>query len=215
MTGTTPASAPSLLAGSPLRHGHDKSALQTFMTDNDLAGAPACTALHDSLTLLPNQAYFRDKLERALLSSAACGQTLVALYLDLDGFKFVNDSRDYAVGDELLRIVAVRINQAVRMDDMMCRLGGDEFACLLGGPASRAQLSQLACKISACKQAMRSRIGSAANHGPPPSSNQRLDHCGSQQPAPWCVPHQRTARYKRYQKQGARPAHRRRAHHGL
>jgi diguanylate cyclase len=113
-------------------------------------------ASHDSLTLLPNQAYFRDRLERALVTSEASGLPLAVLYLDLDGFKFVNDSRGHAVGDELLRIVAARINQAVRMDDVVCRLGGDEFACLLGGPANRAQLSQLACKLfdsvlSTCK----------------------------------------------------------------
>ena len=69
------------------------------------------------------------------------------LYLDLDGFKPINDIYGHATGDELLKIVAARLNQAVRSEDMVSRLGGDEFACLLSDLPSREQLSHMACKL--------------------------------------------------------------------
>jgi diguanylate cyclase (GGDEF)-like protein len=104
-------------------------------------------ALHDSLTALPNSGHFRERLDRALTRAEATHPTLAVLYLDLDGFKAVNDAHGHAAGDELLRIVAIRLARAVRAEDMVSRLGGDEFACLLGALPSREQLSHLACKL--------------------------------------------------------------------
>jgi len=104
-------------------------------------------SLHDSLTLLPNRSYFRERLEHALLHLSPTEPMLALLYLDLDGFKAINDSHGHEVGDELLRIMATRLNHLVRSEDMVSRLGGDEFACLLAGAADRPQLAHLATKL--------------------------------------------------------------------
>lgn len=102
-------------------------------------------ALHDGLTQLPNQRHFRDRLASSL--SAEAGQTLAVLYLDLDGFKAINDTHGHDTGDELLRIVAARLARAVRGGDLVGRVGGDEFACLLCGALTHEQLQHLACKL--------------------------------------------------------------------
>jgi diguanylate cyclase (GGDEF)-like protein len=105
-------------------------------------------AQHDSLTLLPNRSHFRERLDDALgLSDHPLRQPLAVLYLDLDGFKPINDRHGHDAGDELLRIVAARLSRAVRAGDMVSRLGGDEFACLLADLPGRQQLCQLACKL--------------------------------------------------------------------
>ena len=104
-------------------------------------------ALHDSLTSLPNRMCFRERLDRALSQGVSQTRVLAVLYLDLDGFKEINDTYGHDVGDELLRIVAARLTRAVRAEDMVSRLGGDEFACLLAGVPSRARLIHLARKL--------------------------------------------------------------------
>jgi diguanylate cyclase (GGDEF)-like protein len=103
-------------------------------------------ALHDGLTLLPNRRHFCEHLGRALTDLAAPAD-LAVLYLDLDGFKAINDCHGHDVGDEMLRIIAMRLNRVVRKEDMVSRLGGDEFACLRAGPPNRQQLAQLADKL--------------------------------------------------------------------
>ena len=113
------------------------------------------SALHDALTTLPNREHFRDVLGRALMKTEQAlpnerptkRPSLALLYLDLDGFKPINDQHGHAVGDRLLRIVAARLARAVRAGDCVGRMGGDEFACLLGGIDDRQQLSHLACKL--------------------------------------------------------------------
>jgi diguanylate cyclase (GGDEF)-like protein len=103
-------------------------------------------AQHDSLTSLPNRAYFRERLVDAL--GDAERHPLAVVYLDLDGFKLINDGHGHDAGDELLQIVAVRMARAVRAGDMVSRIGGDEFACLLVGlPPGKLQLTRLACKL--------------------------------------------------------------------
>jgi diguanylate cyclase (GGDEF)-like protein len=88
-------------------------------------------ALHDELTGLPNRAKFMDELEAAQVRAARRGGCFALLYLDLDGFKQVNDSWGHHVGDELLRIVATRLRACLRPGDGLARLGGDEFGVLL------------------------------------------------------------------------------------
>lgn len=104
-------------------------------------------AQHDPLTTLPNRSHFCNMLRHALVNTAPERPSLALLYLDLDGFKPINDQHGDAVGDRMLRIVATRLTRAIRSGDCVGRVGGDEFVCLLGGIEDRQQLSHLACKL--------------------------------------------------------------------
>ncbi len=88
-------------------------------------------ALHDSLTGLANRALFHDRLEHALDRTSRTGSEVAVVYLDLDGFKVVNDSRGHESGDVVLREVAARLTSGVRNIDTVSRHGGDEFAILV------------------------------------------------------------------------------------
>ncbi|GAB6035121.1 diguanylate cyclase domain-containing protein [Galenea microaerophila] len=85
----------------------------------------------DALTHLPNRAYFNEVLEHFIVSSHKQEMAFALLFLDLDGFKAVNDEMGHQTGDELLRHVAARLMFAVREEDKVFRLGGDEFVILL------------------------------------------------------------------------------------
>lgn len=104
-------------------------------------------ALHDGLTGLPNRRFFLNRLNQVLSDTSSRSANPCVLYLDLDGFKGVNDEHGHQAGDDLLRVVASRLAKGVRAGDMVARLGGDEFACLLENPLSREQLLQLAHKL--------------------------------------------------------------------
>lgn len=88
-------------------------------------------AHHDSLTGLPNRAFFSDMLNRMLAQTKRYDRQLAVLFLDLDRFKLINDTLGHDAGDELLKEVARRLKQAVRESDVVARLGGDEFVVLL------------------------------------------------------------------------------------
>jgi diguanylate cyclase (GGDEF)-like protein/PAS domain S-box-containing protein len=89
-------------------------------------------ALHDSLTGLYNRAAFDEKLQDAIARAERNNTTKVSLYfIDLDGFKSVNDTYGHLVGDQLLKEIAVRFKEKVRQADNIFRIGGDEFACLV------------------------------------------------------------------------------------
>ena len=104
-------------------------------------------ALHDALTGLPNRRHFRDRLDLALGRPLAKTSPLVVFFLDLDGFKQINDCHGHAVGDDVLRIVAHRLAHALRAEDMVCRWGGDEFAGLLLGDSQPEALAQRAREL--------------------------------------------------------------------
>jgi diguanylate cyclase (GGDEF)-like protein len=85
----------------------------------------------DGLTGLPNRLMFEDRLRRALARAERAGGTVALLFLDLDGFKEVNDVLGHGVGDQVLKQVAARIETALRSVDTAARLGGDEFTIIL------------------------------------------------------------------------------------
>jgi diguanylate cyclase (GGDEF)-like protein/excisionase family DNA binding protein len=85
----------------------------------------------DVLTGLPNRALFIERVEQALARRARLHNRIAVLFLDLDGFKVVNDSLGHAVGDQLLRAVGERLRRTIRASDMVARLGGDEFGVLI------------------------------------------------------------------------------------
>jgi diguanylate cyclase (GGDEF)-like protein len=87
-------------------------------------------AHHDALTGLANRVLFRKHLQEAVVRARRSGEDLAVHFLDLDGFKNVNDTLGHAVGDELLKCIADRLQNTVRDTDKIARLGGDEFAIL-------------------------------------------------------------------------------------
>ena len=87
-------------------------------------------ALHDPLTELPNRAHFFDHLDAALTKRARDGHQVAVLFIDLDRFKFVNDSLGHTAGDRLLTALARRLEQCVAPPNLVARVGGDEFAAV-------------------------------------------------------------------------------------
>ncbi len=102
---------------------------------------------HDPLTGLPNRTLFMDRLERALTRASRHDHQVAVLFVDLDGFRPINDSLGHEAGDELLVAVAVRLEEAVRASDTVARFGDDEFAVLLGEVADEAEVMKVAERI--------------------------------------------------------------------
>jgi diguanylate cyclase (GGDEF)-like protein/PAS domain S-box-containing protein len=88
-------------------------------------------AHHDELTGLPNRSLIRDRLDQAVLNAQRNGKHLALAFVDLDGFKLVNDGLGHNAGDELLKVVGRRMQACLRRNDTLGRLGGDEFVILL------------------------------------------------------------------------------------
>lgn len=100
-------------------------------------------ALHDNLTKLPNRALLEDRLKHAIHGADREKSTFALMFLDLDGFKAVNDAYGHSIGDLLLIEVAKRIGPNIRMHDTISRVGGDEFVLLavVGDPADAATVA--------------------------------------------------------------------------
>lgn len=106
-------------------------------------------ASHDSLTGLPNRAFFEGRLNHSVRNAARQQDHLALLFLDSDHFKQINDTLGHAVGDEVLISVADRVRAQLREHDLVARLGGDEFAVLLTSLQSREDAELIAEKIVA------------------------------------------------------------------
>jgi diguanylate cyclase (GGDEF)-like protein/PAS domain S-box-containing protein len=110
-------------------------------------------AHHDMLTMLPNRVLLADRLHQAMAQEPRRGQRLAVAYLDLDGFKAINDDHGHETGDQFLMTVANRMKQTLREGDTLARLGGDEFAVvLLDLPDVAASLPMLDRLLAAAAQ---------------------------------------------------------------
>jgi diguanylate cyclase (GGDEF)-like protein len=106
-------------------------------------------ARHDGLTGLPNRAVAEDRLEQALARAERRKRAFAVFCIDLDGFKSVNDELGHDAGDELLRIVAVRLRSRVRHSDTLARMGGDEFLAIIDDCATDAAAQSVADSLIA------------------------------------------------------------------
>lgn len=104
-------------------------------------------ANHDSLTGLPNRQLFHEKLEQTIAWAEASSRFVALLFIDLDGFKQVNDSLGHAVGDQLLQSVAKRLTASLRASDTVARLGGDEFTVILPAVPGLHEVEMVAQKV--------------------------------------------------------------------
>ena len=106
-------------------------------------------ALHDALTGLPNRSLFLDRASTALELARRSGAWPAVFYLDLDGFKPVNDTYGHEAGDRLLQAFAARLHTCLRAADTAARLGGDEFAVLVHGPIDADGVARVVERIRA------------------------------------------------------------------
>lgn len=114
-------------------------------------------ASYDSLTDLPNRRLFSDRLHQSLAHARRHGHQGAVLFFDLDNFKNINDSLGHPVGDELLRMVAMRIMTSVRDEDTVARLGGDEFVVLL--PELSMDAEEAVTDVQLLAEKMRAELG--------------------------------------------------------
>jgi diguanylate cyclase (GGDEF)-like protein/PAS domain S-box-containing protein len=105
-------------------------------------------AHHDLLTGLPNRLFLAAHLPGAIEEAKNTGGMLAVLFLDLDRFKHINDSRGHETGDKLLKAVAQRIRTTTRTDDIVVRMGGDEFIVVLKTVATADQINEAATRIT-------------------------------------------------------------------
>lgn len=144
--------------GEPLAHlpvvrndevGHLTAAFNRLLDKlSDTQAALRDMAHHDPLTGLPNRMLLADVLRRALARAQRDGTEVAVLFLDLDGFKPINDAHGHATGDEALKQVAHRLTSAIRQADTVARIGGDEFVILLSDlhAGDRSGVAQVAAK---------------------------------------------------------------------
>ncbi len=117
------------------------------VTRSEIETQLAHQATHDSLTGLPNRLLFLDRCEQALRRKRRTGADVAVIFIDLDGFKLVNDTRGHEVGDQLLITVGERLRAVIREADTVARFGGDEFAILCEGLSDYPRVVELADRV--------------------------------------------------------------------
>ncbi|MCZ2498841.1 EAL domain-containing protein [Xylophilus sp. Kf1] len=124
-----------------------KIALESRLHERERVSAElAYAAYHDELTTLHNRAYLMAQLER-IFAEPNEHKTVTVLFIDLDGFKLVNDSLGHLAGDDLLITISRRLKSSVREADVLARLGGDEFAVLITSPDHHSLAKELPQRI--------------------------------------------------------------------
>jgi diguanylate cyclase (GGDEF)-like protein len=130
--------------GKPIRmDGVSSDISERKMHDEQMA----YQANHDALTGLPNRHLLNDRIAQALTQSRRTGRPLGILFLDLDGFKFINDSFGHSLGDALLKAVATKLRAIVRESDTVARQGGDEFVIMLSDLEHAEDATEVARKV--------------------------------------------------------------------
>jgi diguanylate cyclase (GGDEF)-like protein len=104
-------------------------------------------ASHDRLTGLPNRMLFEERLSLTLATTQRYGEMLAVVFLDLDGFKTINDTLGHAIGDQLLQNIAQRLRGCLRSEDILARWGGDEFTLLLSPIGSAEDVAKIATQV--------------------------------------------------------------------
>lgn len=130
-------------------HASVRQIVSSVRQREELQSALAHQAAHDPLTELPNRAQALLLTAAALSRGRRAGTMTGLLFVDLDGFKSVNDTHGHAAGDDVLREVAGRLSAAVRAGDVVCRLGGDEFVVLVEAVEDERALVELAERLIA------------------------------------------------------------------
>lgn len=126
---------------------HFLSVLHDVTEKKELEREVKYLAYHDVLTGLPNRVLFQDRMQQAITQAKRSKSEVALLFIDLDGFKEVNDTHGHAAGDRLLQLVAERLRGCVREGDTVARLAGDEFTVLLRDVANEEGLCRIAAKI--------------------------------------------------------------------
>lgn len=106
-------------------------------------------AFHDALTDLPNRSLLMNRLDHQIAKADRDKSCLAVLFLDLDQFKVINDTLGHDIGDDLLKVVAGKLQSQVRQSDTVARLGGDEFVILLDNPADEDEVAYVASRVLA------------------------------------------------------------------
>ncbi|WP_052493945.1 GGDEF domain-containing protein [Nitrosospira sp. NpAV] len=113
----------------------------------EVVGEAKQRTLRDFVTGIPNRELFDDRLDQAIALAKRCNWILAVMFIDLDGFKKINDTHGHAIGDRVLQVVAQRLYERVRGEDTVCRYGGDEFLYLLVNPQSTGNIQRIARNV--------------------------------------------------------------------